>query len=125
MKIALVIILSILFTTQFAYSYEDELRAPMPILLQKGAFIKIVNIRTISTAIADEGDEVSFIVPTDIWCADALIFPKETIFYGFVEKIYEPVQGTNAAIKLKVNTTAKIVTKNLKSLFFIKLRSLN
>lgn len=103
MKRFIAIILSILFTTQFAYSYEDELRAPMPILLQKGAFIKIVNIRTISTAIADEGDEVSFIVPTDIWCADALIFPKETIFYGFVEKIYEPVQGTNAAIKLKVN----------------------
>lgn len=103
MKKFVITILSMFLLTQCAYSYEDELRAPMPILLQKGAFIKIMNMRTISTAIADEGDEISFIVPTDIWCADALIFPKQTIFYGFVEKIYEPVQGTNAAIKLKVN----------------------
>lgn len=103
MKKFITIALSILLASQSAFAYEDELRPPMPILLQKGAFIKVVNIRTISTAIADEGDEISFIVPTDIWCADALIFPKETIFYGFVEKINEPVQGTNAAIKLKIN----------------------
>lgn len=84
-------------------AFEGELRGYSPILLKKGAFIKVVNQRMISTAIADEGDEVSFIVPTDIWCGEAKIFPQETMFYGFVEELNEPVQGTNGALKLKIN----------------------
>ncbi len=98
----IITILSILLTTQVAFSYEDELRPSIPVLLQKGSFIKVSNIRTISTAIADEGDEIDFIAPTDVWCGEALIFPKETLFHGFVEELNEPVQGTNAAIKLKI-----------------------
>lgn len=103
MKNLIIAVFLILFATQNVFAYEDELREPAPILLQKGSFIKIMNIRTISTAIADEGDEVSFIVPTNVWCGEALVFPKETMFYGFVEELNEPVQGTNAAIKLKIN----------------------
>ena len=103
MKKFILAVLFIFLSTQVSYSFEDELRAAAPILLQKGSFIKIINIRDISTAIADEGDEVSFVAPTNVWCGEALIFPKETIFYGFVEELHEPVQGTNASIKIKIN----------------------
>ncbi len=103
MKKFVSILLFLLFIAQCSLAYEDDLRSSIPVLLQKGSFIKVANIRTISTAIADEGDEVSFVAPTSVWCGEALIFPKETMFYGFVEELNEPVQGTNAAIKLKIN----------------------
>ena len=95
--------LAIFLTSLNVFASDSELRSYSPILLKKGAFVKVVNQRLISTAIADEGDEVSFIVPTDVWCGEAKIFPKETMFYGFVEELNEPVQGTNGALKLKVD----------------------
>lgn len=95
--------LAIFLSTTIVLGNDFELRDYSPIKLPKGSFVKIVNQRMITTAVADEGDEVSFIVPTDIWCGEVKIFPKETMFYGVVEELHEPVQGTNAALKLRVN----------------------
>jgi len=87
----------------FAFDNDlSELRGYAPLVLPKGSFVKIVNQRMISTAIADEGDEVTFIVPTDVWCGEVKIIPKESIFTGYVEELNEPVQGTNGALKLKI-----------------------
>lgn len=80
-----------------------ELRPYVPIVLKKGAFLKAVNQRQISTAIADEGDEVTLIAPTDIWCGETKIIPRNSIFSGVIEELHEPVQGTNASMKIKIN----------------------
>lgn len=103
MKRFIFIALAITLNSISSFAFDDELRDYAPLVLAKGTFVKIVNQRTISTAIADEGDEISFIAPTDVWSGEVKIFPKETMFYGIVEELNEPVQGTNGALKLKIN----------------------
>ena len=105
MKRVVLSIFALIVLSVQTLTYADEtseLRGYSPIVLPKGAFVKVVNQRTISTAIADENDEVTFIVPTDVWCADAKIIPKEAIFSGYIEELNEPVQGTNGAVKLRI-----------------------
>ena len=86
-----------------AIAQMPELRPYAPVVIQKGAFLKAVNQRQITTAVADEGDEVTLIAPTDIWCGEAKIVPKNSIYQGIIEELHEPVQGTNASMKIKIN----------------------
>ncbi len=105
MKKIILALFLLLFIPLSAFSFDDdlpELRNFSPLVLQKGTFIKIVNQRMISTATADEGDEITFIVPNDVWCGESKVVPKESIFSGYIEELNEPVQGTNAALKLKI-----------------------
>lgn len=106
MKKLILSIFTLIFLLAEAFAFDNdlsELRGYSPIVLQKGAFVKVVNQRMISTAVADEGDEITFIVPTDVWCGEAKIIPKESVFSGYIEELNEPVQGTNGALKLKIN----------------------
>lgn len=104
----ILVILLILFTgintvTASDFIIEDiELRPQKTFFLPKGTFIKLQNIKEITSLTLDEGDEITMLNASDIYVAETKIIPEKTIFYGYVEKIHEPVQGTNAGIIIKM-----------------------
>lgn len=97
------ITLLVCLTLKPAAICAPELKPYSFLTIPKGSFFKGVNQRQINTATADEGDEVTFIASTDTWCAEAKIIPKDSIYKGYIEELNEPVQGTNAAMKIKIN----------------------
>ena len=105
----LIILFAISLSINCAFSSVPELRDYAPLVIKKGGYFRVLNQRTLNTGLLDEGDTVTFIAPTDVWCAQAKIIPRDSVYYGYVEEVREPVQGTNAALKIRVN---KVVTPN-------------
>jgi len=68
-----------------------------------GSFIPVISEQEISTAYCDEGTKVKFIATNDLYIYETNIIPKDTEFYGYVEKINEPIVGTNASMVIKIN----------------------
>lgn len=87
--------------------YPTEQIPPNGITLSAGNFLRVVNLRDINTFANDIGDECEFINTTDMFIGDVLVIPKNSHIYGVIEDIREPVQGNDAAIKIKVD---KLVT---------------
>ncbi len=67
-----------------------------------GTFIQVINLREFSTKYCDETTKVSFAATNDTFMQDTNIIPKGTIFNGFIEKMNEPVIGTNASMVVKI-----------------------
>lgn len=107
MKKALILTIGIILTFSTAcitFTKENPaLRDYEGIELVKGSFIPVINTQEISTAYYDEGDKVKFISTNDLYLWETNIIPKNTEFYGNVEKINEPIVGTNASIVIKIN----------------------
>lgn len=102
-------IIFILFTglnvqaVTFDRYYPSE---PVPengITINAGTFLKVMNLRDINTLNNDIGDECEFLNVTDMFIGDNLVIPKNTHVFGVVEDIREPVQGNDAAIKIKID----------------------
>lgn len=72
------------------------------ILVPKGTFIPVISAQEISTVYGDVGTQVKFISTTDLFLYDTNIIPQNTEFYGYIEKINEPVVGTNASMIIKI-----------------------
>lgn len=79
-----------------------ELKGYDEITLPAGSFIPVLSTQEISTETCPEGYKVKFISTTDLFMHESNIIPRETEFYGYIEKINEPVVGTNAAMKIKI-----------------------
>lgn len=110
MKYFLAIILAgfiILTNTNFAKA-EDlpdvqlEMRKYDEITLPAGTFIPVLTTQEISTETCPEGYKVKFVATNDLFMYETNILPRNTEFYGYIEKIHEPVIGTNAAMKIKI-----------------------
>jgi hypothetical protein len=71
--------------------------------LPEGTFIQVINLREFSTKYCDETTKVSFAATNDTFMQDMKLIPKGTIFYGFIEKMNEPIVGTNASMVIKIN----------------------
>ena len=83
---------------------EDiNLRPAKTVYLPKGTLIKVYNIKQFSSQFLDEGDEISMLNAYDVYMGETNLMPEKSVFYGTVEKIMEPVQGTNGAIVIKIN----------------------
>ena len=67
-----------------------------------GTFIQVINLREFSTKYCDETTKVSFVATNDTFMQDIKLIPKGTIFHGFIEKMNEPVIGTNASMIVKI-----------------------
>lgn len=80
----------------------NELRDYDGIELPKGTFIPVISAQEISTSYCDVGSKVKFISTTDLYLYDTNIIPKDTEFFGYIEKINEPVIGTNASMMIKI-----------------------
>ncbi len=78
-----------------------------PIILMKGTFLKAFLQKEISTQLADIGDKVYLINSLDMYVDDTNVIPSGSKLYGFIEDLREPVQGTNASVKIKIE---KIIT---------------
>lgn len=101
----LLILLSLIFITP-CYAEMTDVRLDMrgydAIEIPEGTFIPVMNAQEISTQYCSEGYKVKFLVTGDMYMHDTNIIPKDSAIYGYIEKINEPVVGTNAAMKIKV-----------------------
>ena len=102
--ILLVIISSFLPVKADDYLIDNlNLRPQKTLYLPKGTFIKVTNVKEIVSQFTDAGDEVVLTSTFDVYLGETNLIPQKTVFYGTVEKVREPVQGTNATISIKVN----------------------
>ncbi len=79
-----------------------ELKGYDEIILPTGSFVPVLSTQEISTETCPEGYKVKFISTSDLFMYETNIIPRETEFFGYIEKINEPVIGTNAAMKIKI-----------------------
>lgn len=79
-----------------------ELRSYDEITLPTGTFIPVVTTQEISTETCPEGYKVKFIATNDLYLADTNVIPRNTEFFGYIEKINEPIVGTNASMRIKI-----------------------
>lgn len=80
-----------------------EMRDYDAIEVPAGTFIPVMNTQEISTQYCSEGYKVKFLVTTDLYMHDIAIIPKESEIYGYIEKINDPVVGTNASMKIRAS----------------------
>lgn len=75
--------------------------------IREGTFIKVTVPNEISTLLYDKGDKVCVYNSTDVYLYETNAIPEGSVICGYVEDLLEPVQGRNAAIKIKMT---KIIT---------------
>lgn len=99
------IVLSFGLTSQ-AVEFDESnnliLRGYDGIELPAGTLIQVINLREFSTKYCDETTKVSFIATNDTFMQDMKLIPKSTVFHGFIEKMNEPIVGTNASMVVKI-----------------------
>lgn len=99
----LLITLFILISGLCCFAAENgELRDYDGIQLSKGTFIPVISAQEISTQYCDEGTQVKFISTTDLYLYETIVVPQDTEFYGYIEKLNEPIVGTNASMMIKI-----------------------
>ena len=102
-KLILVLFLLLLSVANACFADDNYgLRDYSGIELPKGSFIQVISAQEISTLYCDIGSKIEFISTADLYLQDTNILPRETKFYGYVEKINEPVIGTNASMVIKI-----------------------
>ena len=70
--------------------------------IREGTFIKVTVPYEISTLLYDKGDRVCVYNSSDIYLYETNALPEGSVICGFVEDLLEPVQGRNAAIKIRM-----------------------
>lgn len=104
----LLVLLAILFFTPVIQAQElrdiqPDIRDYHGIIIPEGTFIPVMNTQEISTQTCSEGYKVKFISTNDLYLYETNIVPKDTEFFGYIEKINAPVVGTNAAMKIRIS----------------------
>ena len=80
-----------------------EIRGYDSLELPKGTLIPVINTEEFSTVHNDDTTKLQFISTNDIFMFDSNIIPRGTVFFGYIEKMNEPVIGTNASLVIKIN----------------------
>ena len=104
MKKILFILFIIIFTS-ITTCFADEsggLRDYDGVEIPRGTFIQVINTQEISTQYCDVGTPVKFISTNDLFLYETNVLPKETEFFGAIEKINEPIVGTNASMVIRI-----------------------
>ena len=70
--------------------------------IPSGSYIPVMNTAEISTAFSDTNSIVKFIGTNDFYINDVNVLPRGTEFYGYIEKVNEPVIGTNGSMIIKM-----------------------
>ena len=79
-----------------------DMREQDPVVLNAGTFIPVISAQEISTQYNSEGYKVKFIATTDLFMYDTKIVPENTLFEGYIEKMNEPVIGTNGSMIIRI-----------------------
>jgi len=104
----LLILLTAIFIINIPVQAEEfevntlEMRDYDEIVLPVGSFIPVMTTQEISTETCPEGYKLKFIATSDLFMYETNIIPRNTEFFGYIEKINEPVIGTNASMKIKI-----------------------
>lgn len=83
-------------------SYKNAILAYSP-YIPKGMLVKVYAKIPINTKNLEEGSRVYFISPGDVWVQETKMINKGDIFLGYVDYYKMPVQGVNAAMKVKID----------------------
>jgi len=70
--------------------------------LAKGTFIPVISAQEISTQYCNVGTVVKFISTSDLYLHETNVIPQNTEIFGYVEKLNEPIIGTNASMMIKI-----------------------
>ncbi len=95
----IIILVIILFTTSSAMAYDPY--------VPKGTLIKVYTKIPLTTEHLEENSVVYFVVPSDVWVQEKKAFSAGDIFKGYVSMLKMPVQGVNAAMKIKITDVIK------------------
>lgn len=103
-RMFLILFVFILVVLGSSVSAEDfDMRGYNGIELARGTFVPVISLQEISTQYMDIGSRVKFIATTDLYLHETNILPQNTEFFGYIEKINEPVVGTNASMIIKIS----------------------
>lgn len=94
--------IGISFQVAFAANNQN-LRDYTGLVLPKGTFIPAITAQEISTAYTDVGTPLKFISTSDLYLYETNAIPQNTDFFGYIEKINEPVVGTNASMLIRIS----------------------
>lgn len=81
---------------------QIEMRNYDGIEVPAGTFIPVISTQEVSTQYCPEGYKVKFRSSNDLFMYDTKIIPQDTEFYGYIEKLNEPIVGTHASMKIKM-----------------------
>ncbi len=79
-----------------------ELREQASVEIPAGIVVPVINMQEISTQNCPVGYKVKFVSTNDLYVGDIKVIPENTVFYGYIEKINDPIVGTNASMKVKI-----------------------
>jgi len=79
-----------------------ELREQAGVEIPAGIVVPVINMQEISTQTCPVGYKVKFVSTNDLYIGDIKVLPEDTAFYGYIEKINDPIVGTNASMKVKI-----------------------
>ena len=80
-----------------------DMRGYNEVEVPAGTFIPVVSAQEISTQYCPVGYKVRFTSTNDLYMQDVNVIPQNTEFYGYIEKLNEPVVGTNASMIIKIS----------------------
>ncbi len=96
------IVKSFIFIVFFMFSVNilmaEEIESAQKI--RAGAFAKVMAMEEFNTLSSDIGDPVKFLNTEDMFVYETNAIPKNTIFYGEIEDVREPVRGRDGALKV-------------------------
>ena len=103
----IVCVLFLSFFVQQSFSEEVkniqfDMRASDAITIPAGIVIPVINMQEISTETCPIGYKTKFVTTNDIYIDEVNVIPENSEFSGYIEKINEPVVGTNASMKIKI-----------------------
>ena len=108
LKFTIIILLCAVFLSlNNAYSVElEDIQIDMHsyegLTVPEGIVVSAINMQELSTETCPEGYKVKFVSNNDLYIRDTNVIPENTEFYGYIEKINEPIVGTNASMKVKI-----------------------
>lgn len=104
----LILTILILFVTNFCLAYEPY--------IPKGSLVKVYTKIPLSTEHLEEGSQVYFIAPSDVWVVEKKMIEKGEIFKGYVSMLKMPIQGVNAAMRIAITEIINPKTKTRKEI---------
>lgn len=103
--ISLIIVISALINNVKSAEVSNiqlDMRTYSGINIPAGVVIPVLNMQEISTETCPEGYKTKFVSTNDLYIEDTKVIPENSEFYGYIEKINEPIVGTNASMRIKI-----------------------
>lgn len=104
-RLLLFIMVMLLSNTVYSQEVADiklDMRTYSGFEIPAGVMIPVLNMQEISTETCPVGYKVKFVSTNDLYIDDTNVIPEDSSLYGYIEKINEPVVGTNASMRVKV-----------------------